>query len=378
MEATITKNGLVCSVDMKTIFYADDSGEFRGTVPNGVERIEDEAFACCNVEKVYIPDSVVYVGSNLFENSTALKSVRLPSGLKKLSPYMFAGCSALEQIEMPYEIESFEEGLFAGCTSLKEIPFRAGIKELPPYVFAGCSGIQSLILPNTIEKICVGAISNCSNLSALVLSSSLKIVEEGAFEDCQKLSHIRIAGENEFFRVDEDESCLYKKNSDGNEDLVLYLEGKSMSEVPAFLEIDESSKVSILDFNEEEDLVDDDSEVILSKEETSDISESVVSFEYEYSNGNDSINDIILESQRSNESEVVSADENSLVSDEIPNQVRNDGESVVIDDESVVIDGESVVADECDAGEATSESEVAPQDDMASRLNEIVYFNIHC
>lgn len=117
MEATITKNGLVYSVDMKTIYYADDSGEFKGTIPNGVERIEDEAFSCCAVEKIYIPDSVTSVGANLFENATSLKSVRLPSGLKKLSPYMFAGCSSLEQIEMPFEIESFEEGLFAGCSS---------------------------------------------------------------------------------------------------------------------------------------------------------------------------------------------------------------------------------------------------------------------
>ena len=169
MEATITKNGLVYSVDMKTIYYADDSGEFKGTIPNGVERIEDEAFSCCAVEKIYIPDSVTSVGSNLFENATSLKSVRLPSGLKKLSPYMFAGCSSLEQIEMPFEIESFEEGLFAGCSSLKEIPFRAGIKELPNYVFSGCSQLRSLILTDTIEKICEGAVSDCENLTTLVL-----------------------------------------------------------------------------------------------------------------------------------------------------------------------------------------------------------------
>ena len=267
MEATITKNGLVYSVDMKTIYYADDSGEFKGTIPNGVERIEDEAFSCCTVEKIYIPDSVTSVGSNLFENATSLKSVRLPSGLKKLSPYMFAGCSSLEQIEMPFEIESFEEGLFAGCSSLKDIPFRAGIKELPNYVFSGCSQLRSLILPNTIEKICEGAVSDCENLTTLVLPASLKEIEEGAFEGCFNLCHIRLNGENSYFRVDDAESCLYRKNPDGTETLILHLEGNTLSEVPTFHEVDESAPVSILDFNEEDDIADDDSDIILTQEE---------------------------------------------------------------------------------------------------------------
>ena len=267
MEATITKNGLVYSVDMKTIYYADDSGEFKGTIPNGVERIEDEAFSCCAVEKIYIPDSVTSVGANLFENATSLKSVRLPSGLKKLSPYMFAGCSCLEQIEMPFEIESFEEGLFAGCSSLKEIPFRAGIKELPNYVFSGCSQLRSLILPDTIEKICEGAVSDCENLTTLVLPASLKEIEEGAFEGCFNLCHIRLNGENGYFRVDDAESCLYKKNPDGTETLILHLEGNTLSEVPTFHEVDESAPVSILDFNEEDDIADDDSDIILTQEE---------------------------------------------------------------------------------------------------------------
>ena len=267
MEATITKNGLVYSVDMKTIYYADDSGEFRGTIPNGVERIEDEAFSCCSVEKIYIPDSVTSVGSNLFENATSLKSVRLPSGLKKLSPYMFAGCSGLEQIEMPFEIESFEEGLFAGCSSLKEIPFRAGLKELPNYVFSGCSELRSLILPDTIEKICEGAVSDCEKLTTLVLPASLKEIEEGAFEGCYSLSHIRLNGENPYFRVDDAESCLYRKNMDGTETLILHLEGNSLSEVPTFHEVDENAPVSILDFNEEDDIAEDDSDIILTQEE---------------------------------------------------------------------------------------------------------------
>ena len=391
MEATITKNGLVYSVDMKTIYYADDSGEFKGTIPNGVERIEDEAFSCCAVEKIYIPDSVTSVGSNLFENATSLKSVRLPSGLKKLSPYMFAGCSSLEQIEMPFEIESFEEGLFAGCSSLKEIPFRAGIKELPNYVFSGCSQLRSLILPDTIEKICEGAVSDCENLTTLVLPASLKEIEEGAFEGCFNLCHIRLNGENGYFRVDDAESCLYKKNPDGTETLILHLEGNTLSEVPTFHEVDESAPVSILDFNEEDDIADDDSDIILTQEEldkvcprTEDSSEDIMqkhesvisspieNFVTEESNAD--VADRLAEIM--GQSSVSTSDE--ISADEIPYATAEELEAGRLAPSAQ--DGEETENAECE--EEIPQDEVAeceetaevPQaeDDMSSRLAEIM------
>ena len=391
MEATITKNGLVYSVDMKTIYYADDSGEFKGTIPNGVERIEDEAFSCCAVEKIYIPDSVTSVGANLFENATSLKSVRLPSGLKKLSPYMFAGCSSLEQIEMPFEIESFEEGLFAGCSSLKEIPFRAGIKELPNYVFSGCSQLRSLILPDTIEKICEGAVSDCENLTTLVLPASLKEIEEGAFEGCFNLCHIRLNGENSYFRVDDAESCLYRKNPDGTETLILHLEGNTLSEVPTFHEVDESAPVSILDFNEEDDIADDDSDIILTQEEldkvcprTEDSSEDIMhkhetvisnpieNFATEESNAD--VADRLAEIM--GQSSVSTSDE--ISADEIPYATAEELEAGCLAPSAQAVEEtedaeceEEIPQDEVVECEESAEVPQA-EDDMSSRLAEIM------
>ena len=391
MEATITKNGLVYSVDMKTIYYADDSGEFKGTIPNGVERIEDEAFSCCAVEKIYIPDSVTSVGANLFENATSLKSVRLPSGLKKLSPYMFAGCSSLEQIEMPFEIESFEEGLFAGCSSLKEIPFRAGIKELPNYVFSGCSQLRSLILTDTIEKICEGAVSDCENLTTLVLPASLKQIEEGAFEGCYNLSHIRLNGENGYFRVDDAESCLYRKNPDGTETLILHLEGNTLSEVPTFHEVDESAPVSILDFNEEDDIADDDSDIILTQEEldkvcprTEDSSEDIMqkhesvisspieNFATEESNADvaDRLAEIMGQSSVSTSDEI-SADEIPYATAEELEAGRLAPSTQVAEETENAECEEEISQDEVAECEETAEVPQA-EDDMSSRLAEIM------
>lgn len=264
MEETVKKNGLIYSVDLKTVYGIDsDSAEFQGIVPNGAERIEEDAFSCCDLSEISLPDSVVEVGANLFCNSKNLIRVKLPSGLKKLSPFMFYGCSSLKRIEMPLEVEEFPEGLFAECFALEEIPFRAGIRVLPENVFLSCSSLKSLVIPGTVKKICKNAISGCSELSTVVLPEELEEFEEDAITDCPELSRIRILEENTSFFTDEEGTSLFRKNPDGQNELVFEIGKKIQSEVPDFSPIPESENPSVIDYSNDAEENDDSDEIDL-------------------------------------------------------------------------------------------------------------------
>lgn len=264
MEETVKKNGLIYSVDLKTVYGIDsDSAEFQGIVPNGAERIEEDAFSCCDLSEISLPDSVVEVGANLFCNSKNLIRVKLPSGLKKLSPFMFYGCSSLKRIEMPLEVEEFPEGLFAECSALEEIPFRAGIRVLPENVFLSCSSLKSLVIPGTVKKICKNAISGCSELSTIVLPEELEEFEEDAITDCPELSRIRILEENTNFFTDEEGTSLFRKNPDGQNELVFEIGKKIQSEVPDFSPIPESENPSVIDYSNDAEENDDSDEIDL-------------------------------------------------------------------------------------------------------------------
>lgn len=264
MEETVKKNGLIYSVDLKTVYGIDsDSAEFQGIVPNGAERIEEDAFSCCDLSEISLPDSVVEVGANLFCNSKNLIRVKLPSGLKKLSPFMFYGCSSLKRIEMPLEVEEFPEGLFAECSALEEIPFRAGIRVLPENVFLSCSSLKSLVIPGTVKKICKNAISGCSELSTIVLPEELEEFEEDAITDCPELSRIRILEENTNFFTDEEGTSLFRKKPDGQNELVFEIGKKIQSEVPDFSPIPESENPSVIDYSNDAEENDDSDEIDL-------------------------------------------------------------------------------------------------------------------
>lgn len=266
-KLTFKKNGLIYTDDFKVVVGIDsDSKEFTGTVPNGAASIEEEAFSCCDLKEIFIPDSVTYLGANLFCNSTELESARLPAFLKILPPFLFCGCKSLKKVEMPLEVQDFSEGLFAGCSSLEEIPFRSGIKTLPESVFDSCISIKSLIIPDSVTKICSGAVANCENLETIVLPAKLEILEKDWISNCPKLKHIRISDENSLFKTDEENSVLYEI-VDGEKKQILALENKSSDSLPGFKEPDTEN--SIITFDENEDETMDDTNIFNSENENS-------------------------------------------------------------------------------------------------------------
>ncbi|MEE0886823.1 MAG: leucine-rich repeat protein [Treponema sp.] len=266
-KLTFKKNGLIYTDDFKVVVGIDsDSKEFTGTVPNGVTSIEEEAFSCCGLKEISLPDSVDYLGANLFCNCTELESVRLPANLKILPPFLFCGCKSLKKVEMPLEIQDFSEGLFAECASLEEIPFRSGIKTLPENVFDSCSAIKSLIIPDSVTKICANAIANCENLETIVLPAKLETVEKDWISNCPKLKHIRISDENSLFKTDE-ENCVLYKIVDGEKIPLLTLENKSEESLPGFKEPDTEN--SIITFDENEDETMDDTNIFNTEPEDS-------------------------------------------------------------------------------------------------------------
>lgn len=258
-KLTLKKNGLIYTDDFKVVVGIDsDSDEFTGTVPNGAVSVEEDAFSCCGLKEIFIPDSVEYLGANVFCNSTELESVRLPANLKILPPFLFCGCKSLKKVQMPYEVQDFSEGLFAGCSSLEEIPFRSGIKTLPENVFDSCSAVKSLVIPGSVTKICSNAIANCENLETIVLPANLELVEKDWLLNCQKLKHIRISEENPFFKTDE-ENCVLYKIVDGEKLPLVTLKNRSPESLPEFKEPDMEN--SIITFDETEDETADDTNI---------------------------------------------------------------------------------------------------------------------
>lgn len=79
-----------------------------------------------HVEKVYIPDSVEYIGADAFSCCYKLKEIRFSENLKEIGEYAFYACKSLSSINIASKkLEKVEEG-FIAYTPITDIVFPGG------------------------------------------------------------------------------------------------------------------------------------------------------------------------------------------------------------------------------------------------------------
>ncbi|MBP3375362.1 MAG: leucine-rich repeat domain-containing protein [Clostridia bacterium] len=151
------------------------------TIPDGVKRIEEEAFyGCASLTDVVIPDSVEHIGRSAFRDCVRLESMTVPYlGLGKQGiTATYFGCI--------FGAEWYNDSIFLVPESLKTVTVTS-IDSVGDWAFAGCRYIETIILPEGVTSIGKYAFSGCESLKSLNLPEGVTKVGDSAFEDCYVL-----------------------------------------------------------------------------------------------------------------------------------------------------------------------------------------------
>ena len=175
------------------------------TLPNSLERIEEDAFYMCQkLEKVRIPDSVTYIGPDAFYTCKSLtditfpakldsigngaflqcsllNNIHLPYGLKTIGNYAFKGCAALERIEIPATVNTIGEGTFKECAKLLGVDLPDGLNTIESEMFSKCTSLRTFVVPNGVTTINKNAFSGCSSLVSIEFPTTITSVSSLAF-----------------------------------------------------------------------------------------------------------------------------------------------------------------------------------------------------
>lgn len=149
-------------------------------IPNGIKRIEEEAFYNCDVaDSIDVPESVTFIGDRAFSYCSDLKSIKVS---KKNKVYDSRNdCNAI--------IETKTNKLILGCYNTI-IP--NSVTSIGDEAFAGCSSLESINIPNTVTSIGRWAFDSCYNLKSLDIPNSVKSIGAYAFRSCSKLKSITL------------------------------------------------------------------------------------------------------------------------------------------------------------------------------------------
>jgi hypothetical protein len=165
-------------------------------LPSTVSRIGNILFYNCQgLKSVLWPEAPVdaAIGDSAFENTSSLERVTLPSALKTIGTYGFAG-TALVSLDLPGALESIATFAFYECPFLESVnwPEAPEGATLGGGVFYECRRLRSVKLPPTLTVISESAFYNCVSLESVNLPRDLTSIGNYAFQSCRSLTSAEI------------------------------------------------------------------------------------------------------------------------------------------------------------------------------------------
>ncbi|MGN1345311.1 MAG: sigma-70 family RNA polymerase sigma factor, partial [Eubacteriales bacterium] len=192
--------------------------------------LEQHGYA--NVTAVVLPDTVRYLGPNLFGKNSLLETVHLPAGLTCISEDLFHYCSRLKRITGLDSIETegnryrlyeykdgqalidTKTGTMLGYTVAAEteefvLP-EGGVVQLAKNAFAQAKQLRTVTVSEGVQRIHNFVFSGCDNLETICLSATVEWIDTAAFEHANKLRNIIVAEDNPMFQTVD--GALYSKD----------------------------------------------------------------------------------------------------------------------------------------------------------------------
>lgn len=148
-----------------------------------------------SISEVIIPQGVVFIEKNAFNDCNLLSSIDLPSSLERIADSAFMGCSSLHELDIPKSVYEIGDRVFQDCSQLRSIDLPRGLEYLGEYAFSGCKSLSKIVIPNHVETLKAGLFSGCISLKEVVLPDSLNEIEWEIFDGCVSLTKVNVNSE---------------------------------------------------------------------------------------------------------------------------------------------------------------------------------------
>lgn len=113
--------------------------------PSNLRKIGDSAFEGCVFRGGIspLPESIVFIGSYAFQNSSIPDYIKLPESISSISRWLFLS-SDIKTIEIPNNVEYISEQAFYGCENLQSVKIGKFVEDIDNEAFARCRALADI------------------------------------------------------------------------------------------------------------------------------------------------------------------------------------------------------------------------------------------
>lgn len=173
------------------------------TVPSGVIKIANKAFALSGVKEIVLPEGLIGIEGEYhpgdvlgtfgaFHLCIYLEKVSLPKTLERIGAAAFSGCKRLKHIRLPEKLVEIGAISFADCVGLEEVEFPKGLAKIGEFAFQRCSSLKKIDIQNHECQI-----DRCAFCESGVTEAAIpaKYGLTSIFHKCKELKRVTITTE---------------------------------------------------------------------------------------------------------------------------------------------------------------------------------------
>ncbi len=162
--------------------------------PNSTKTVGRYSLAYCNaINDIVFSDNIETIDFAAFTFS-ALKTVSIPDGVKKMGSYVFYCDEKLEEVTMGKGLTAVPYAAFKNCKKLKSVSFGENTVQIAKEAFSGCKNLTSIELPESINAIEDNAFADADALTSIIckIINPQNISEMAFSSQCYKQANLMI------------------------------------------------------------------------------------------------------------------------------------------------------------------------------------------
>ena len=168
-------------------------------VTNGLELYQGWVLGYANAAAVdsrppdlVVPDGVRGIAANAFEGEWGIGTMSLPESLRFVGARAFKDCTSLESISVPEGVAKIDREAFRNCTYAQGLALPGTLREIGDGAFANASMLMGATIPDGVVSVGECAFSNCWRMLSVAIPQSVERVGDGAFADCRRVAGVTV------------------------------------------------------------------------------------------------------------------------------------------------------------------------------------------